>query len=106
MGGRAEVIEKNVVSADALPVSIALENKAATIRQKELNKCFSKLADMSEGDRAIVVGLTVAITEGILRAPLTRLNGDGGRSYEAIVREIFALEDAATADKAVGTMSV
>jgi len=77
---------------EALPTAPALQTRAAAIRQGELRKAFGQLARLSDAERQAVVALATAITDGILRHPLQRLQRADCADYDGVLRDLFGLD--------------
>lgn len=60
-------------SRAAAPLIASLRSKAETIRQGEIDKLFSRLPELDERQRELIVGASVSILNRLLHAPVTRL---------------------------------
>ncbi|MFQ5587652.1 MAG: glutamyl-tRNA reductase [Nitrospiria bacterium] len=93
-------------SLDAVPMIVALKDRAETIRQAELEKIANKLGDLTENQRQALEGLTVSIVNKLLHNPLTVLKKEvhstNGNMILETTRKLFDLEkliDTAKAEK-------
>jgi len=77
---------------EALPTVPALQSRAAAIRQGELREAFGQLGRLSDAERQAVVALATAITDGILRHPLQRLQRADSGDYDSVLRDLFGLD--------------
>jgi len=109
-GRRSEAVEaERIVSAEAerfaswraslvvVPAITALRARAETIRSAELARAESRLASLSEGERAAVEALTAQIVAKLLHLPTVRLKETAvtsdGLHYADVVRHLFGLEE-------------
>jgi len=60
-------------SRAAGPLIASLRGKAEVIRQTEIDKLFSRLPELDERQRDLIVGASVSILNRLLHAPVTRL---------------------------------
>jgi glutamyl-tRNA reductase len=101
--GKAELIVEAEVGRfwqwltrlDAVPTIIALRQKMEAIRQRELEKTFSMLKDLSPRQREALEALTNAMINKILHAPVTHLKQHDPQSeafYIDAARHLFDLE--------------
>jgi glutamyl-tRNA reductase len=60
-------------SRAAAPLIASLRSKAETIRLGEIDKLFSRLPELDERQRELIVGASVSILNRLLHAPVTRL---------------------------------
>lgn len=81
-----------VQGLEALPTVPALQTRAAAIREGELRKAFGQLGRLSDAERQAVVALATAITDGILRLPLQRLQRADCGDYDTVLRDLFGLD--------------
>jgi len=93
-----EEVERHLLDAaarQAAPLVASLRAKADVIRQSELDRFQSKLADLSPAQRDAVEALTMGIVNKLLHDPSVRLKEDAGsprgERYASAVRELFDL---------------
>ena len=93
-----EEVERHLLDAaarQAAPLVASLRAKADAIRQAELDRFQSKLADLSPAQRDAVEALTMGIVNKLLHDPSVRLKDDAGsprgERYASAVRELFDL---------------
>ncbi|MFQ5580101.1 MAG: glutamyl-tRNA reductase, partial [Nitrospiria bacterium] len=84
-------------SLDAVPMIIALKDRAEEIRMTEIEKLSGKLGSLTEDQREALNGLTAAIVNKLLHTPLTILKQEvhstnGNMMLEA-TRRLFDLEE-------------
>ncbi|RYG70924.1 glutamyl-tRNA reductase, partial [bacterium] len=79
-----------VKSSDAQPVMAALARRSAAIRDAEVETALSKLAHLSDKDRAIVEALARSISGKMMHAPLAHLRNGGEGDADAL-RRAFGL---------------
>jgi len=60
-------------SRAAAPLIASLRTKAETIRQVEIEKLFSRLPELDDRQRELIIGASVSILNRLLHAPVTRL---------------------------------
>jgi glutamyl-tRNA reductase len=60
-------------SRAAAPLIASLRTKAETIRQVEIERLFSRLPELDERQRELIIGASVSILNRLLHAPVTRL---------------------------------
>ena len=60
-------------SRAAVPLIASLRTKAESIRQVEIEKLFSRLPELDERQRDLIIGASVSILNRLLHAPVTRL---------------------------------
>ncbi len=77
---------------DAQPVMASLAKRAAQIRDEETRIALSKLAHLSEKDRAIVESLARGVAGKLMHAPLAHLRTGGVEDAPAL-RRAFGLEE-------------
>ena len=66
------------MARQAAPLVASLRAKADGIRQSELDRFQSKLADLSPAQRDAVEALTIGIVNKLLHDPSVRLKEDAG----------------------------
>jgi glutamyl-tRNA reductase len=78
-----------------LPLIAEVRQQAEAIRQAELNKTLRRLPDLSEGERARVEALTLALVKKLLDTPTNRLkaqaNSASAPEYANVARNLFGL---------------
>lgn len=74
----------------AVPAIRALTDRAEARRAAELERLFRR-ADLTDGERALVVQMSQRLVAGLLHAPLVRLRDDDTGELEHAARELFAL---------------
>ena len=84
---------------DARPVMAGLARRAAQVRDAELEMTLTKLAHLSDKDRAIVEQLARAVSQKLVHAPLSHLRNGGEADAPAIARA-FGLDDSLGARRA------
>jgi glutamyl-tRNA reductase len=82
-------------SLDAIPTIVALKNKAEEIRKAEMEKALSRMGELSDKQRETIEGLSNAIVNKLLHAPMVVLkeethSSDAGLFMDAI-RRLFKL---------------
>jgi len=91
-------------SLDAVPMIVALRDRAEMIRQAELEKMQNKLGDLTQTQREALDGLTASIVKKILHNPLTVLKKEvhstNGNMILETTRKLFDLEEMLSRDKA------
>lgn len=91
-------------SLDAVPMIVALKDRAEAIRQAELEKIQNKLGDLSDTQRDALEGLTASIVNKLLHSPLTVLKKEvhstNGNMILETTRKLFDLEEMLLRDKA------
>lgn len=90
---------------DVVPTIAVLRASVEEIKERELERLGSRLADLSEEQRARVELVITSIVNKILHVPTARMKDVAGRDecylYVEAMRELFDLDDAeATADAA------
>ncbi|NOY83273.1 MAG: glutamyl-tRNA reductase [Nitrospirae bacterium] len=90
-------------SLDAVPMIVALKDRAEAIRQSEIEKMQNKLGDLTETQRKALEGLTASIVNKLLHHPLTALKNEvhskNGNMILETTRKLFALEEVLSRDK-------
>lgn len=83
-------------SLDAVPMIIALKDRAEAIRQAELDKLFSKMGDLSDSQKQALDNMTTSIINKLLHTPLTVLkkevNSTNGNMILETTRKLFKLD--------------
>ncbi len=83
-------------SLEAVPMIIALRDRAETIRQAELEKVAGKMGNLSAAQREALERLTASIVNKLLHKPLTVLkeevNSRNGTMMLEATRKLFDLE--------------
>ncbi len=83
-------------SLEAVPMIIALRDRAETIRQAELEKAAGKMGDLNPAQREVLERLTASIVNKLLHKPLTVLkeevNSTNGNMMLEATRKLFDLE--------------
>lgn len=83
-------------SLEAVPMIIALRNRAETIRQAELEKAAGKMGDLNPAQKEVLERLTASIVNKLLHKPLTVLkeevNSTNGNMMLEATRKLFDLE--------------
>jgi glutamyl-tRNA reductase len=81
---------------DAVPMIIALKEKAEEIRRAEITRTLEKLAPLSPDLRDAIEGLTVSLVNKLLHGPLTVLkeevHGTNGNMILETAQKLFLLE--------------
>jgi glutamyl-tRNA reductase len=105
---KAEEIVRNEVesfvrwmeSLEQVPTIMALRQRFEEIRRKEIEKSLGgSLKDLSESQRAALEGMTAAIINKLLHAPISQLKRNSGDEdedsalYVAALKKLFDLED-------------
>lgn len=84
-------------SLEVVPLIVAMRQRAEDIRQMEIGKASTALADLSEQHWSALNALTSAIVNKILHEPTVRLkqhaNGKNGYVYTEAIRELFGLDE-------------
>ena len=93
--GEVEGVLRWFRSLDAIPTIVALKNKAEEIRKAEIEKALSRMGGLSEKQREAIEGLSNAIVNKLLHAPMVVLkeethSSDAGLFIDAI-RRLFKL---------------
>jgi glutamyl-tRNA reductase len=80
-----------------VPAVIRLRRKAESIRHQELEKLFSKLGPLSDGERQAIEAMSSSIINKLLHTPIVRLKQEsqakGGGRYLQALRDLFSLEE-------------
>ena len=80
-----------------VPAVIRLRRKAEAIRHQELEKLFSKLGPLSNGDRQAIEAMSSSIINKLLHTPIVRLKQEsqakGGGRYLQALRDLFSLDE-------------
>ncbi len=83
-------------SLDAVPMIVALKDRAENIRQSEIEKMANKLGNLSEIQKQALEGLTASIVNKLLHNPLTVLKKEvhstNGNMILETTRKLFDLE--------------
>lgn len=81
---------------EVVPTIAALQDKCEHVRQRELKKTLSNLADLSPDQRKLIENLTVSITKKILNNPILFLKRKEDRDsrdlYLDVTRKLFDLD--------------
>jgi glutamyl-tRNA reductase len=87
---------KYLKSLEMLPLIANLRQQAEAIRQAELDKTLRRLPDLTDGERARIEALTLALTKKLLEAPTNRLRAEAACThapeYATVARSLFGLE--------------
>ncbi len=90
-------------SLDAVPMIVALKDRAEAIRQAELEKISAKLGDLTETQREALEALTTSIVNKLLHHPLTVLKKEvhstNGNMILETTRKLFDLEEMLSRDQ-------
>lgn len=85
-------------SLDAVPMIVALRDRAEEIRQSELEKTLGRLGALSPAQRELLEALTASIVNKLLHSPLTvlkqELHSTNGNMILEAARKLFDLEEA------------
>jgi glutamyl-tRNA reductase len=80
-----------------VPAVIRLRRKAEAIRHQELEKLFSKLGPLSDGERRAIEAMSSSIINKLLHTPIVRLKQEsqakGGGRYLHALRDLFSLDE-------------
>jgi glutamyl-tRNA reductase len=80
-----------------VPAVIRLRQKAEMIRHQELEKLFSKLGPLSDGERQAIEAMSASIVNKLLHTPIVRLKQEsrakGGGRYLQALRDLFSLDE-------------
>jgi glutamyl-tRNA reductase len=80
-----------------VPAVIRLRRKAEAIRHQELEKLFSKLGTLSDGERQAIEAMSSSIINKLLHTPIVRLKQEsqakGGGRYLQALRDLFSLDE-------------
>jgi glutamyl-tRNA reductase len=80
-----------------VPAVVRLRRKAEMIRHQELEKLFSKLGPLSDGERQAIEAMSSSIINKLLHTPIVRLKQEsqakGGGRYLQALRDLFSLDD-------------
>ncbi|HLG21535.1 MAG TPA: glutamyl-tRNA reductase [Candidatus Manganitrophaceae bacterium] len=84
-------------SLDAVPMIIALKDRAEEIRRSELEKVLGKLGALTPAQRGALEGLTASIVNKLLHSPLTVLKEEAqstnGNMILEAAQKLFQLEE-------------
>ncbi len=84
-------------SLDAIPMIVALKDRAEQIRQTELGRISGKLGTLTPAQQEALEGLTAAIVNKLLHSPLTvlkeELHSTNGNMILEAARKLFNLEE-------------
>ncbi len=91
---------------DAIPMIVALKERAEQIRQTEITRTLEKLSPVSQELREAMEGLTLSIVNKLLHGPLTTLkeesHGTNGNQILEAARKLFLLEGVVKDDPQIG----
>jgi glutamyl-tRNA reductase len=91
-----QALFKWMKSLDVVPTIVAIREMAEEIRQVEVQRTIHKMGDVSSNTRETIEGLTQAIVNKLLHAPLMILkneaNSTNGSLYIETIRRIFNLD--------------
>jgi glutamyl-tRNA reductase len=80
-----------------VPAVIRLRGKAEAIRNRELEKLFTKLGEVPAHERAAIEAMASSIINKLLHAPIVRLKQEsqstGGTRYMQALRDLFGLDE-------------
>ena len=80
-----------------VPAVIRLRRKAEMIRHQELERLFSKLGPLSDGERQAIEAMSSSIVNKLLHTPIVRLKQEsqakGGGRYLQALRHLFSLDE-------------
>jgi glutamyl-tRNA reductase len=79
-----------------VPTVAALRERADTLREAELERTLRRLPDLTQKERAAVQAMANALVKKLLHDPIGRLKGPDGERYVGSLRELFALDGAAS----------
>lgn len=86
---------------DAVPMIVALKDRAEAIRQTEITKISGKLGELTTEQQKALEGLTLSIINKLLHGPLTALKKEvhstNGNMILETTRKLFNLETATSA---------
>jgi glutamyl-tRNA reductase len=78
----------------ALPTIVAINDRADSIREREVARTLARLGHLSERDAREVKALAHAITRKLLHGPIDRLKADSlPEGYLEMARELFGLDE-------------
>lgn len=84
-------------SLDAVPMIVALKDRAEAIRRSEIEKMQNKLGDLTATQREALEGLTTSIVKKLLHQPLTALKKEvhsrNGNMILETTRKLFDLDE-------------
>ncbi|MCI0526300.1 MAG: hypothetical protein L0Y56_02430, partial [Nitrospira sp.] len=91
-----QALFKWLKSLDVVPTIVAIREMAEEIRQAETQRILNKLGELPSGARETLEGLTQAIINKLLHAPLMVLkqeaNSSNGSLYVETIRKLFNLD--------------
>jgi glutamyl-tRNA reductase len=80
-----------------VPAVVLLRRQAEAIRHQELEKLFSKLGPLSDGERRAIEAMSASIVNKLLHTPIVRLKqesqANGGGRYLQALRHLFSLDE-------------
>ncbi len=83
-------------SLDAVPMIVALKDRAEEIRRAEIKKITVQLATLTEQQRAVIEALTLSLVNKLLHVPVTALKDEANSQNGTLVlesaRKIFRLD--------------
>jgi glutamyl-tRNA reductase len=89
--------EKWLKTLEVVPTIISLKDKAESIRQVELRRSLTGLADLTPSQVEMIERLTLSITEKIINDPILVLKGKADRPtrdmYLDVARRLFKLDE-------------
>jgi len=92
----AERFRNWAATLEVVPTIRLLRDKVEAIREQELSRALSRLPDLTDRERAVIEGMTVALVNKILNAPTQQLKGMAGEgaANQAIetVNRLFDLQ--------------
>jgi glutamyl-tRNA reductase len=96
VAGEVQTLYKWLKSLDVVPTIVAIREMAEEIRQTETQKVLNKMGELPAGTRETLEGLTQAIINKLLHAPLMVLkqkaNSSNGSLYVETIRKLFNLD--------------
>lgn len=91
-----QTLFKWLKSLDVVPTIVAIREMAEEIRQAETQRILNKLGELPAGTRETLEGLTQAVVNKLLHAPLMVLkqeaNSSNGSLYVETIRKLFNLD--------------
>ncbi|MGR6837121.1 glutamyl-tRNA reductase [Syntrophomonas erecta] len=90
-----KVFQQWLNTLDVVPVVSSLKLWGETVRQRELKRAFNRLGKVSEREQKIIVEMSKAIVNQLLRNPVISLKemavGNKGQVYAEMVKYLFGL---------------
>ena len=91
VGEEAERLSRWLKSLDAVPMIVALRDRAEEIRSAEVEKALGKIGGLTPEQKAALDGVTIAIVNKLLHYPLTALKAEAASANGNMLLEAARL---------------